>query len=160
MKEHKNIRIKAENQYIAGREFKENIYYDITFHQVHVNSSPRAYETDESNQIVFPHEARIRSLTYATEIYVDVQLRKLEMEPMDKVGYSQTGEKKQPKVLRVLEDLGTARELVGRCPVMIKSNFCHLSKLNELEITKNAKECGYDQGGYFIINGGEKVLIA
>lgn len=43
---------------------------------------------------------------------------------------------------------------------MVRSQFCHLRSLSDKEITKNAKECVFDQGGYFIINGGEKVIIA
>ena len=45
---------------------------------------------------------------------------------------------------------------------MVRSNFCQLKSLNNnnSEITKNAKECTFDQGGYFIINGSEKVIIA
>lgn len=43
---------------------------------------------------------------------------------------------------------------------MVRSNFCHLKSLQDDEIVKNARECVYDQGGYFVINGGEKVIIA
>jgi DNA-directed RNA polymerase II subunit RPB2 len=43
---------------------------------------------------------------------------------------------------------------------MIRSSFCQLKNLKEKEIAQNAKECIYDQGGYFIINGSEKVIIA
>ena len=43
---------------------------------------------------------------------------------------------------------------------MVRSRFCHLSQLSKDEIVKNARECRYDQGGYFIINGQEKVLVA
>lgn len=43
---------------------------------------------------------------------------------------------------------------------MVRSKFCQLKSCNDQEILRNAKECLYDQGGYFIINGGEKVLIA
>jgi len=43
---------------------------------------------------------------------------------------------------------------------MIRSQFCQLRDLEDSEITKNAKECVFDQGGYFIINGSEKVIIA
>ena len=43
---------------------------------------------------------------------------------------------------------------------MVRSKFCHLSSLSKSQIVKDAKECRYDQGGYFIINGNEKVLVA
>lgn len=86
VKEHKHNRIKVEPQYIPMSEkdrekddsADKQYYYDIIFEQVHVNNSPRIQESDESYQAVFPHEARIRNLTYATEIYVDVKLQKLE----------------------------------------------------------------------------------
>lgn len=43
---------------------------------------------------------------------------------------------------------------------MVRSQFCHLSNQHEVEKTKNSKECVYDQGGYFIISGNEKVIVA
>ena len=49
---------------------------------------------------------------------------------------------------------------IGKVPVMVRSNFCHLKNLNDQEKIRDAKECIYDQGGYFVINGGEKVIIA
>ena len=49
---------------------------------------------------------------------------------------------------------------MGKIPVMVRSKYCHLSTLTKEEIVKNARECRYDQGGYFIINGNEKVLVA
>ena len=48
---------------------------------------------------------------------------------------------------------------IGRVPLMIRSQYCILTDLTERELQYN-NECPYDQGGYFIINGSEKVLIA
>jgi DNA-directed RNA polymerase II subunit RPB2 len=48
---------------------------------------------------------------------------------------------------------------IGKIPVMVRSNFCHLSNLKKSQIVEQG-ECNYDQGGYFVINGSEKVLVA
>ena len=42
---------------------------------------------------------------------------------------------------------------------MLRSMFCILHNLKEEELF-DLNECPYDSGGYFIINGSEKVLIA
>lgn len=42
---------------------------------------------------------------------------------------------------------------------MLRSNFCILHDLADPDLY-DLNECPYDQGGYFIINGSEKVLIA
>lgn len=41
---------------------------------------------------------------------------------------------------------------------MVRSTYCSLNQEDIKE--KDVKECEYDQGGYFIINGGEKVIVA
>lgn len=42
---------------------------------------------------------------------------------------------------------------------MLRSSYCSLYHLSEKDLTEMG-ECPYDQGGYFIINGSEKVLLA
>lgn len=42
---------------------------------------------------------------------------------------------------------------------MVKSTFCHLHKKSTRALI-DLRECKYDQGGYFIISGTERVLIA
>merc|ERR1711871_732207 len=42
---------------------------------------------------------------------------------------------------------------------MLRSDFCVLHHKNDNQLTELG-ECIYDQGGYFIINGGEKVIVA
>ncbi|KAG7740569.1 hypothetical protein KL930_003851 [Ogataea haglerorum] len=48
---------------------------------------------------------------------------------------------------------------IGKVPIMLKSKFCSLHGLSEDELYE-IRECPFDMGGYFIINGSEKVLIA
>ncbi len=42
---------------------------------------------------------------------------------------------------------------------MLRSTFCILHDLSDSDLF-DLNECPYDSGGYFIINGSEKVLIA
>ena len=48
---------------------------------------------------------------------------------------------------------------IGKIPIMLRSTFCVLSDLADRDLTE-LNECPLDPGGYFIINGSEKVLIA
>lgn len=81
-----------------------------------------------------PHECRLRDLTYSAPIYVDVEYtrgRKIIMH-------------------RDLE--------IGRMPIMLKSNKCILDGIDEKRMA-NLEECPIDPGGYFVVNGTEKVIL-
>jgi len=47
---------------------------------------------------------------------------------------------------------------IGNLPIMLKSKYCHLNKLNREGLIENGEDPD-DPGGYFIINGSEKVLV-
>lgn len=49
--------------------------------------------------------------------------------------------------------------LCVQVPIMLRSDYCNLADRSDQDLT-DLGECPYDQGGYFIINGSEKVLIA
>lgn len=51
------------------------------------------------------------------------------------------------------------KEFLGYVPIMLRSKYCVLDGKSDKELT-DLGECIFDQGGYFIINGSEKVLIA
>ena len=42
---------------------------------------------------------------------------------------------------------------------MIHSKLCLLNKLDPIKLTELG-ECPYDHGGYFIINGKEKIMLS
>jgi DNA-directed RNA polymerase II subunit RPB2 len=77
----------------------------------------------------FPHEARIRNLTYQIDSKVDVHIEKRKR---NKRTAGELIEKYESKCI----DL-------GKIPVMIRSSQCYLSDCNDKAILKN-KECMYD----------------
>lgn len=94
---------------------------------------PSVKESDGSLREILPMEARIRDFTYATPIF-------LEMTPI-------IGDNEQE----------TTEVKIGELPVMLKSKLCPLFKMTKEELIE-AKEDPDDAGGYFIINGTERVL--
>lgn len=59
----------------------------------------------------------------------------------------------------LIEEYKTEQIELCKIPVMVRSSQCYLNDENDKGIIRQ-KECMYDQGGYFIINGSEKVIVA
>ena len=116
----------------------------LKFGQVYL-SAPQMIEADGKIDTMLPNIARIRNLTYCAPLFVDVSYRN---EVVSEVG----------EVVRVLKER-KERVFLGRIPIMLHSSFCVLKDKVDKQLT-DMKECVYDQGGYFVINGSEKVLIA
>ncbi|XP_015415561.1 PREDICTED: DNA-directed RNA polymerase II subunit RPB2 [Myotis davidii] len=51
------------------------------------------------------------------------------------------------------------KTFIGKIPIMLRSTYCLLNGLTDRDLCE-LNECPLDPGGYFIINGSEKVLIA
>ncbi|MCK5023899.1 MAG: DNA-directed RNA polymerase subunit B'', partial [Candidatus Aenigmarchaeota archaeon] len=95
---------------------------------------PVVHEADGSVRTIFPNEARIRNMNYMSPIHV-------KMTPI----FNGVQEKS--------EDVH-----IGNLPVMIKSKICTLHELNDEELIE-AGEDPSDPGGYFVVNGTERVLV-
>ncbi|GLJ37518.1 hypothetical protein SUGI_0762380 [Cryptomeria japonica] len=139
-----DIEIKPESQHNPGRQadFTETVF-KISFGQIYL-SKPMMTESDGETATLFPKAARLRNLTYSAPLYVDVTKR------VFRKGFD-------------CEELAEKQDLtkvfIGKVPIMLRSAYCTLSPTNEKDLHELG-ECPYDQGGYFIINGSEKVLIA
>ncbi|KAK1375316.1 DNA-directed RNA polymerase [Heracleum sosnowskyi] len=59
----------------------------------------------------------------------------------------------------ITESLDFNKVFIGKVPIMLQSSYCNLYESSENDLTE-LHECPFDQGGYFIVNGSEKVLIA
>lgn len=112
---------------------------------------------DGQTVALWPQEARLRNLTYAAPLYVDMKKKTLTAGNVDDPIEADWA----PAVDTDGQLMETEEEKIwiGKVPVMVQSNFCSLHGLPE-EHFYQLGECPYDQGGYFIINGSEKVLIA
>ncbi|KAK9463712.1 DNA-directed RNA polymerase II subunit RPB2 [Lipomyces oligophaga] len=131
-----------------------NRRYEITFGSVFI-SPPTMTEADGSTHAMFPQEARLRNLTYSSPLYVSMSKRAL---------VSRDGDLMPGQEVVWEEDESETQEtnstvFIGKVPMMLRSQYCKLSELKEHDFY-DVNECPYDQGGYFIINGSEKVLIA
>ena len=96
---------------------------------------PKIHEADGSVREITPREARMRDLTYSSEI-------KVEMTPIFE---------------GVKQD--TEEVTIGEIPVMVGSDLCWTSEWDEEEMRAHGED-PEDPGGYFLINGAEKTLIA
>lgn len=136
----------AEDQYVPGRDAPdENTKVVIKFGQLRV-SKPNFTENNAEAGTLYPNQARLRNLTYSTLLYCDVT--KTTVRLVDRETGEEEAVSEEPEKI-----------FIGRVPVMLRSRFCLLHNLNEFELN-SLGECHVDQGGYFIINGSEKVLLA
>ena len=118
----------------------------IRFGQLHL-SKPTFIEDDGIAHTLLPKEARLRGLSYSSPLYCDISITKLNIYPKDDRKHEIPYNRKIEKIL------------LGRIPIMVKSRFCVLDKLLPRSLLKFG-ECIADPGGYFIINGSEKVIVA
>jgi len=116
--------------YLGGKDGKK-IYY----------GKPVIYD-DNNTHYMFPNDARLRNMTYGITIHYDVEIEFI---------YYVDGVKHN----HVME---LSKIYLGRFPIMLQSDLCILNGLNK-EVRFNAGECRNDHGGYFIIDGKEKVVI-
>jgi len=151
------IEVTPERQFGVGEDVDAPLEkYKIEFGQVWV-SRPTTTESDNSTTQMTPQEARLRNLTYASPLYVDVLSTNIKADAAADGAAADGGEAAEG--VRIGEHEDAEKEFIGYVPIMLRSDFCMLSKLRDKELI-DLGECIYDQGGYFIINGSEKALVA
>ncbi len=91
-------------------------------------------EADGATRGITPKEARIRDLTYSSPLFV-------EMIPVI------NGVEQAPQEIKL-----------GELPVMLRSKLCALDGMTEEQLIEEGEDPN-DPGGYFIINGTERVIV-
>lgn len=95
-----------------------------------------ASPVEEDGTAVVPHACRLDNKTYALSVYADIDIE-------------YTFSDKTTEV-KTFSDI-----MIGKIPLMLRSKLCYLSAMDGYDIG----ECKFELGGYFVIDGAEKVLL-
>ncbi len=106
--------------------------FEISLGKIKVGR-PMITESDGSTSLIMPYEARLRSFTYSAPITLEITIKKEDHTDSE-----------------VVE--------IGRVPIMVKSKPCNTSGMSNEELIQNYND-PLDTGGYFIINGNERVMV-
>lgn len=132
---------------LTSTPFKANYEYEVAIDFKNVSiRKPTIFENNGSIQPMMPNDARLRNLTYAAPLYVDVRVK------TTCIDNTQNG-LKQVKT-RIFPNVH-----LGKIPVMVGSKYCLLQDQRHVH-PSILGECSEDPGGYFIIQGGERVIIS
>jgi len=123
--------------YIGGKN-ADKLYY----------GKPIIYDDNDDEHIMYPNEARLRNMTYAFTIHVDIEVE----------FFIKSYNESNDVVYEHSETVIIPKIYLGKFPIMLQSDMCILKSLSP-EVRYNMGECRNDKGGYFIVDGKEKVII-
>ncbi|NQV91892.1 DNA-directed RNA polymerase subunit B'' [Candidatus Woesearchaeota archaeon] len=107
--------------------------FKIRFGRITVGK-PEITEADGSKRPIYPMESRLRKISYTAPIFLEVSTY----------------------INDVQRENFTAE--IGKLPIMLKSKYCNLDSLSREDLIKRGED-PTDPGGYFIINGTERVIV-
>jgi len=112
---------------------------------------PILYDDDKGvdyPHYMYPNDARLRSITYGFTIHYDLEVEYTLYDSNDKT-----------KTVKETNMVEYKNLYLGKFPLMVNSKNCILNGLSR-ETKYQLGECRNDTGGYFIINGKEKVILS
>jgi len=96
-------------------------------------AKPLIHEADGSPNNITPTEARLRNLTYSAPVFLEITIKQ--------------GNQIESQEVEI-----------GYLPILVKSNVCNIAGKSKEELEKLYID-PIDTGGYFIINGNERVMV-
>ncbi len=126
------IKIKMQEIVTELSDALPNEDFEIKLGKVRVGK-PNMIESDGSSNPITPAEVRLRKITYSAPIWMEM-------------------------AINYAGQVETEEVQLGRIPVMVKSDICNLSGMSEEDLIKNYID-PKDHGGYFLINGNERVMV-
>ena len=105
-------------------------------------SKPVIIENNET-RLLYPNEARLKNISYVSQLHATILFKYYNKDDIHIANIDKT-----------LKDV-----ILANIPIMLHSSLCVLNSLPP-NIRQEMGECPYDQGGYFIVNGKEKVIVS
>jgi DNA-directed RNA polymerase subunit B" len=121
---------------IGDKEGQEPVWVELGNLRV---TTPRVREADGSEELQYPQEARLRNITYAAPVFMEMTIVRGGIDEEEHI-------------------VDQAETKVGRIPVMVGSNKCNIAGFTDEELIEIGEDPA-DPGGYFIVNGSERVLM-
>lgn len=138
------VHICSEQDYDSeSGHYKLEIIINFTNFSIH---RPQIHENNGASKLMFPQEARLRNFTYSSNMTIDMNIKYM-VRSGDDLENIQTFYKIIPNIQ------------IGKLPIMLKSSICVLNQYKHVSSNETG-ECKFDAGGYFIINGSEKTVLA
>ena len=113
--------------------------------EIQIGSPTISLQNTADVRLLFPNEARLRNLTYAATVTATIHV---------KLYYTEAANLRPVSIkIEPFQNIP-----LFKMPIMLHSRYCILNNKPK-EFLREAGECPYDSGGYFIVDGAEKVLV-
>ena len=123
---------------------KYSLEVEITFTNLKLYP-PQIYENNGATKLMMPNEAKLRNVTYASNMTIDINIT-YHIRDSEDIEKPRTVTSVIPK------------SSIGKFPIMVKSAICVLMQNSHINPV-SVGECAFDHGGYFIIKGSEKTVL-
>jgi len=136
----------------SGKDYTYKYEIDLYYGGINGNKiylgKPVISDNGRKKQM-FPNEARLKNLTYSSDIFCDI----------DMVIRNNSLSKQEREIASESSKKTFSRMFLCSIPIMLHSKICVLHN-HTFETLKSMGECPYEQGGYFIVDGAEKVIVS
>jgi DNA-directed RNA polymerase II subunit RPB2 len=157
-KDEKTDTFRNVSRFYLGGKNGDKIYY----------GKPVIYdETGTTSRVhyMYPNEARLRNMTYGVTIHYDVDVEFDNVITGEYEEQGEEGDESSTETAMAIVSKGKTitmtlpQILLGKFPIMVHSNLCILTGLPK-DVAYNLGEDKNDHGGYFIIDGKEKIIVS
>jgi DNA-directed RNA polymerase II subunit RPB2 len=135
----------ADGSSSMGKKVQHEYEVMLEFEKISIRK-PTIFENNGAIHPMMPNDARLRNLTYASPLNVDVKVTTTFVD--------HTRNSIRESNVRIFPNVH-----LGKIPVMVGSKYCLLNDQKHVHPSLMG-ECAEDVGGYFIIQGGERAMIS